>query len=98
MQTARESEQICVQKRSRFRDFYGNKIITCDLFQKMACSIKQFQQESQNEGLSDPIYAFFPWTAIRYLLRKLIEDAQEYGLVISELVRYTSGPSDQNFD
>ncbi|KAH7234494.1 ankyrin repeat-containing domain protein [Fusarium solani] len=44
-----------------------------------------FQQESQNEGLSDPIDAFFPWTAIRYLLRKLIEDAQEYGLVISEL-------------
>ncbi|WAO95410.1 Hypothetical protein NCS54_01303100 [Fusarium falciforme] len=44
-----------------------------------------FQQESQNEGLSDPIDAFFPWTAIRYLLRKLIEDAQEYGLLISEL-------------
>jgi hypothetical protein len=91
-------EQNCIRKRMRFRDVDGNEVITCDLFQKMTCSIKQFQQESQNEGLSDPIDAFFPWTAIRYLLRKLIEDAQEYGLVISELVRYTSGSSDQNFD
>lgn len=71
----------------RLRDVDGNEVITCDLFQKMTCSIKQFQQESHNEALSDPIDAFLPWAAIRYLLRKQVEDAQEYGLVISEAVR-----------
>lgn len=81
----------------RFRDVDGNEVITRDLFQKMTGSINQFEQESQNEGLSDLIGAFFPWAAIRYLLRKPIDDAQEYGLVVSELVRYTSSSSDKSF-
>lgn len=97
MQTARELEQACIRKRLRFRDVDGNEIITCDLFRKMAFTVKQFEQASQNGLPSDPIDAFLPWAAIRFLLRKPIADAQEYGVVISELVRHTSG-SDKNFD
>ncbi|KAI8712264.1 hypothetical protein NCS52_01324100 [Fusarium sp. LHS14.1] len=51
----------------------------------MAFTIKQFEQASQNGLPSDPIDAFVPWAAIRYLLRKPIADAQEYGPVITVL-------------
>ncbi|KAM0425806.1 hypothetical protein ACHAPT_009057 [Fusarium lateritium] len=80
-------ELRCIRKRLRFRDADGNEIITCDLFQKMACSIEQFKQGGHVELQADAINASFPWAAIRFLLRTSIDDVQEYGLVVSDLER-----------
>ncbi|RSL53541.1 hypothetical protein CEP53_007730 [Fusarium sp. AF-6] len=90
VQTIHGSEQSCIRNRLRFRDVNGSGVITCDLFQKMASPIEQLQQKSQNGVQSDTIDAFVPWAAIRYLLRKPIDDAQEYGVVISELAEQES--------
>jgi len=64
-----EKEQLCQQKRWKWKNRKGETIIVRDVFAKMVRWINKFKEIGDTMIQYDPGHAALPWAAIRFVLQ-----------------------------
>lgn len=74
-------QNICLQKRWKFKKTSGESLVFRDLVDKIAIWVGKFVKVGDAAAQYDPTHAALPWAAVRFLLQITFHDAQIFGAI-----------------
>lgn len=74
-------QNICLQKRWKFKKRSGESLVFRDLIDKIAIQVGKFVKVGDAAAQHDPTHAALPWAAVRFLLQITLNDAQIFGAI-----------------
>ena len=74
-------QNICMQKRWKFKKSSGESLVVRDLVDKIAVWVGKFVKVGDSAAQYDPTHAALPWAAVRFLLQITLNDAQTFGAI-----------------
>ena len=74
-------QNICLQKRWKFKKSSGESLVFRDLVDKIAIWVGKFVKVGDVAAQYDPTHAALPWAAVRFLLQITLNDAQIFGAI-----------------
>ena len=80
-------QNICLQKRWRFKKSSGESLVFRDLVDKIAIWVGKFVKVGDAAAQYDPTHAALPWAAVRFLLQITLNDAQIFGAIAEGVER-----------